>query len=180
MVRYVFVVHPTRGRWILISTDTSLLPIDIVITYGFRFRIELAFKQAIYLVGAFGYHLWMKTMNKIKRCSSDQYLHRETERYRQMVARKLRAYEVYMQYGLIALGLMQFLALKYPRQIYGSFSGWYRTLNTNKTPSEAVVACGLKNSFPEFITNLPRNDILRKFLAKWISWMGRLPKKVAA
>jgi hypothetical protein len=180
LVRYVFVVHPTRGKWILISTDLNLLPIQIVTTYGFRFRIELAFKQAIYLVGAFGYHLWMKTMHRIKRCSSGQHLHRESEQYRQMVVKKIRAYEVYMQYGLMALGLLQYLALKYPRQVYKYFNGWYRTLNTTKTPSEAVVASGLKNSFPEFLMNLPIKNILKKFLVKRIIRRGNSFRSAAA
>jgi len=53
MVRFVAVIHPTRGSLLLMCTDTSLSPIDIVRLYGLRFKIELTFKQAVRQVGAF-------------------------------------------------------------------------------------------------------------------------------
>jgi len=47
MVRFVLVVHPTRGSMILMCTDLGLDPIEIVRVYGLRFKIEVAFKQAL-------------------------------------------------------------------------------------------------------------------------------------
>jgi len=180
LVRFVWVVHPSRGRWILLSTDLSLSPIQVVQLYGLRFRIEFTFRQAIYLVGAFGYHLWMKAMDKIKKCSSGQYLHRRTKVYRQDVLRKIKAYEVYIQYGLMALGLMQYLALRYPGQIYKGFKGWYRTINKSKTPSEAIVANALQNSLPELHGYLPEHQTLKKFLAQITERRAQSRKKMAA
>ena len=46
MVRFVAVIHPTRGSLLLMCTDTSLDAIDIIRLYGLRFKIELSFKQA--------------------------------------------------------------------------------------------------------------------------------------
>jgi hypothetical protein len=180
LVRFVWVVHPVRGRWILMSTDLSLTAVQIAQLYGMRFRIELAFKQAIYLVGAFGYHLWMKSMERIKRCSSGQYLHKKSDEYRQKVMRKIQAYEVFIQFGLIALGLMQYLALQRPLQVFKNFRGWYRTLNTAKTPSEAVVMNALQNTFQEFLANSPRTHILRKFLVRKIKKRRFFQNKAAA
>ncbi len=53
IVRFVIVIHPTRGRSILMSTDTSLCAIQIIRLYGLRFRIGFAFKQAVHVFGAF-------------------------------------------------------------------------------------------------------------------------------
>jgi len=180
LVRFVWVVHPTRGRWILMSTDLSLEAVQIAQLYGMRFKIEIAFKQAIYLIGAFGYHLWMKGMDRIKRCSSGQHLHKKSEEYRQQVARKIRAYESFIQFGLIGLGLLQYIALKHPLQVFKNFGSWYRTLNTLKTPSENVVANAMQNTFPEFLATLPRTHILKKFLDKIVHRRKIFLNKAAA
>ena len=47
LVRFVAVVHPTRGSCLLMCTDTSLEAIEIIRLYGLRFKIELTFKQAV-------------------------------------------------------------------------------------------------------------------------------------
>lgn len=176
ILRFVWVIHPTKGRWILCATDLTLLPAQIVELYGLRFRIELAFKQAIYQVGAFGYHLWMKTMDRIKRCSSDQYLHRKSDEYRKAVARKIKAYEVYIQCGLIALGLLQYIAIRQPAKVYAQFGSWFRTINTGKTPSETITAKALQNTFSDFHQTLPRNAIFKKFFRKKLVFQKKKKK----
>ena len=47
LVRFVAVIHPTRGACLLMCTDTSLDAIDIIRLYGLRFKIEHTFKQAV-------------------------------------------------------------------------------------------------------------------------------------
>ena len=58
-VRFVLVIHPTRGRKILLCTDTATDSLEIICLYGVRFKIEVSFKQAIHTLGAYGYHFWM-------------------------------------------------------------------------------------------------------------------------
>src|SRR5271165_4688719 len=40
LVRFVWVIHPTRGRLVLLCTDLTLEPLDIIRLYGWRFKIE--------------------------------------------------------------------------------------------------------------------------------------------
>ena len=75
LVRFVAVVHPTLGRRILLSTDITRSMAEIIKMYGWRFKIELGFKQAIHVLGAYRYHFWMSVMKRIHRGSGDQYLH---------------------------------------------------------------------------------------------------------
>jgi hypothetical protein len=46
LVRFVAVLHPSRGSCLLMCTDTSLDAIEIIRLYGLRFKIEHSFKQA--------------------------------------------------------------------------------------------------------------------------------------
>lgn len=55
VVRFVLVHHPIRGTIFLLSTDLTLEPLEIIQLYGYRFKIELGFRQAVHVVGAYGY-----------------------------------------------------------------------------------------------------------------------------
>ena len=48
-------------------------------------------KQAVRLIGSFAYHFWMQDMNPLRRRNGDQYLHRESQDYRDAVKRKTPA-----------------------------------------------------------------------------------------
>jgi hypothetical protein len=48
LVRFVLVIHPQRGRKILLSTDLSLAAMAIIALFNVRFKIAVSFKQAIY------------------------------------------------------------------------------------------------------------------------------------
>ena len=56
LVRFVAVIHPTRGAILLMSTDLTLCALDIISIYGLRFKIEHMFRQAVRLIGSFFYH----------------------------------------------------------------------------------------------------------------------------
>src|ERR1700680_2738852 len=97
LVRFVAVVHPTRGSCLLMCTDTSLAAIEIVRLYGLRFKIEHTFKQAVRLIGSFSYHFWMSDMKPLRRRSGNQHLHRASPEYRDPVRRKLHASHGFLQ-----------------------------------------------------------------------------------
>jgi hypothetical protein len=164
LVRFVLVDHPRRGRVILMSTDCGLSPLEIIACYGYRFKIEVAFKQALYTVGTYAYHFWMMAMTPLSRRSGNQYLHRKTQDYRKQVRRKLDAYHRYVQLGCIAQGLLQYLALSFRADVWTHFRSWLRTMKPAQPPSEAVVAQALRNTFPEFLLDNSREHDLKKFI----------------
>jgi hypothetical protein len=151
LVRFVATIHPARGRCLLMTTDTSLSPLEIIHLYGLRFKIEHTFKQAVNVVGAFAYHFWMKTMKPTRRRSGDKYLHHETKAYRDQVKRKVQAYHVFIQAAHIAQGLAQYLSSAMPAMVWASFGSWLRTIRPGVAPSEMVVFTSLRNSLPEFL-----------------------------
>jgi hypothetical protein len=164
LVRFVLVIHPERGSKIFMSTDLSLLPLDIIKIYGFRFKIEVSFKQALYTLGAFAYHFWMAAMTPRSNKSGNQYLHRKTKKYREMVCRKIRAYHCHMLVGMIAQGMLQYLSLTCTKKVWSSFGSWLRTIRDGIYPSEQITALALKNTMPEFLVNSPENQIFVKFI----------------
>jgi len=170
VVRFVAVVHPNRGKCILMTTDLNLAPIDLIRLYGWRFKIELSFKQALHVFGTYLYHFWMKIMTPIRRGNGNQHLHRKPKNYRDAVRRKIDAYHRHIQIGLIAQGLLQYLSAAFPKLVWQSFGSWLRTIRPGIPPSEKVVALALKNTLPDFLLNSPDDSILTKFLQERIDF----------
>jgi hypothetical protein len=172
VVRFVAVAHPVRGRCLFMCTDLNAAAIDIIRLYGIRFKIEVAFKNALRVVGAYAYHFWMSAMTPVKRGSGNQYLHRETEKYRRAVRIKIAAYHRYIQVGLIAQGLLQYLSATFPQLVWKNFGSWLRTIRPGIPPSEMVTAQALRNSFPEFLTSSTESVPLTKFILERVD-IGR-------
>ena len=164
LVRFVVVLHPQRGAILLLCTDLTLSPLDILRIYGLRFKIEVSFKQALRVIGAYAYHFWMATMTPLRRVSGNQYLHHKCDAYRMAVRRKIAAYHRHIQLGLIAQGLLQILSATQPKLVWHSFGSWIRTVRAGLAPSEQVVAMALRNTLPEFLATAAKTVILVKFL----------------
>jgi hypothetical protein len=180
LVRFVAVLHPTRGRLILMTTDLALEPRDIIRLYGYRFKIEVAFKSALHVVGAFLYHFWMKNMTPISTKAKEQFLHRKPTKYRDEVRRKCAAYHRFIQLGLVSQGIMLALATTVPSLVWASFGSWLRTIRPGIIPSEAVVAIALRNTLPHFLAdNAPAPDIA-KFIQQNMDLQTTNAKRFAA
>jgi hypothetical protein len=164
LVRFVVVLHPLRGAILLMCTDLTLPPLDIIRIYGLRFKIEVSFKQALHVIGAYAYHFWMAAMTPLRRVSGNQYLHHKSEAYRNAVRRKIAAYHRHIQLGLIAQGLLQILSATQPKLVWRSFGSWIRTVRPGLAPSEQVVAVALRNTLPEFLATAAKTSILVKFI----------------
>lgn len=172
VVRFVWVIHPYRGKMILLSSDTSLAAIDIVSLYGLRIKIEVSFKEALRRLGSYAYHFWTMMKKKTKRCSGDEYLHRADKEYREKFFEKIRAYHVQVQLGVIAQGLLQYLSITKSEIVWKFFGSWIRTIRANVLPSESIVAVALSNGYLNFLVEGIGPVSFKKFLRKRILLSG--------
>ena len=178
LVRFVVAVHPTRGRILLLCTDLTLTPIEIIRLYGLRFKIEVSFKQALRTLGAYAYHFWMAAMTPLCHHAGDQYLHRQSLRYRQAVRRKVDAYQRHIQLGLIAQGLLQCLAVIHPAKVWNNFGSWLRTIRPDIPPSELVTAMALRQSWPYFLMASVSGHTLVKFIREHMDFSRATPLRM--
>jgi len=167
IVRFCIVHHPGRGTIFLLSTDTTLEPLEMLELYGYRFKIELGFRQAVHVIGAYAYHFWMTDMKPVRRGSGDQYLHMTSDTYRQAIRRKLRAYHVHVQLGCIAQGLLQHLSIHQTAEVWRCFRSWLRTMNPAMPPSELIVANALRSTLPVFFSVPAFAPDLAKIMRKY-------------
>ena len=142
---------------------------DMIFIYGLRFKIEVLFKQAVHQVGVFLYRFWLKIMKPKARGSGDQNLQFAPEKFKKSVAKKLRAYHLFILLGFIAQGLLQYLSIYTHETVWKNFGTWLRTIKPNTLPSEMVVSHAMANTYNEFLTDDKYISIFKKFLLQKIN-----------
>lgn len=167
LVRFVIVHHPHRGTIYLMTTKMDLPPLDVLLLYGYRFKIETGFRQAIYVLGSYAYHFWMKDMIPIARRSKGQDLQDTSRQYQQAVWRKLNAYHLHVQVACIAQGLMLHLAHNHAEHVWAQFRSWLRTMDPTRPPSELVVAYVLRDQLHTFMKCFGADTETAKFIDRY-------------
>jgi len=71
--------------------------------------------------------------------------------FRAIVGAAVLAYHVFIQAGVIAQGLLQYLSVAFPHRVWTSFGSWLRTIRPGIPPSEFVVANAMRQTLPHFL-----------------------------
>jgi hypothetical protein len=169
LVRYVGAIFPNGKRAILMCTDTTLTPEAVIEAYAARMRIEQGFKVLLHNIGAYSYHFWTKAMTKIKRRSKGQFIHREPKDVRLKMFEKHGAFELFVACGLIAQGLLQYLAVAFPAEIRALPGKWYRSQLATMSPTEEIVQDALRHALPQLRQSDHGMENYAKFLASKLS-----------
>jgi len=164
-VKFVLVIDSEGTQAIFLSTNRDLNAVQIVTAYGWRFKIEVGFRALIDVVFGFCYRFWMKAMPKRKTGDGNQYLHRAGEEYRAQVARKVDAYERFVNLAGITLGILQLISLSYADRIWARLPVWFRTLRKETGPSENVVRVTLQAEIVRIIRRSAPSTLLGKILS---------------
>lgn len=106
-------------------------------------------------------------MKPLRRGQGNQYLHRNSDDYRNGVRRKLGAYHLYVQLGCIAQGLLLHLAINHANLVWQHFRGWLRTLRHDLPPSELIVSNALHTGLPGFMACSSHDENMQKIIREY-------------
>jgi len=137
-------------KLILVCTNVSFTPLQMLRLYGYRFKIEVTFRTLKQVLCAFGYHFWSVFAPKLNRFAQkgekDPLTEVKSEKERTRILEAFCAIERYVMMALIANGILQLLSLKYSRIVEKSCFCWLRTA-TKKIVSEATMSRFLRKDF---------------------------------
>lgn len=167
-LRFVLVVY--EGRYsILVSTDLTLPATDIIMLYGYRFKIESMFREMKQVTHAFGYHFWSKSMPKLNRFLKKEEAHPleavTNEPDRQCIQKTVEAIEGFVMCQCIAMGLLQLVALRFSDRTPKHLFRYLRT-PSHAVQSEATVAAYLRKSIFRMFTQNPHVSITQIIKSK--------------
>jgi len=120
-------------------SDLTLSAIQILEVYCRRASIESMFSVLKNLIGGLAYHFWSTKIEKSSRRpkknkdSNSNFQHSE-----ELIKGKLRAIEMFVNMSAILVGILQIMALQFPKKIWKDNIHWLRTVS-NKIPSEYIV-----------------------------------------
>ena len=143
---------------ILVSTDLTLSPTEIILLYTRRFKIECAFRELKQVVAGFAYRFWCKSMPKLGKYKKNEANEAELLAVSDSTARKrikatIHAIEGFVQISIIALGLLQLISLKFG-DVVNSRRRFMRTI-TSTVPSERTVADYIRKNLYCFLLKTP-------------------------
>ena len=174
-IRFVLVIDGTN-RFILMCSDLSLSPENIINVYGYRFKIEVTFKALKHLMGAFYYHFWTDAWPKIGNSTESDLSHCQATYPRLLISQTLDAIEGFVNLACIATGILQILSIQFHDTIWYRYRGWLRTISST-IPSEETVKLVVQQEFYHNFRSFKNTAIYRIIMTrKRTSFAVNLPR----
>lgn len=152
--RFVF-VKTGNVPFVLMSSDLTLSPEEIILLYATRFKIETGFDDQKNDMGGFAYHFWTKSLTKRKR-NMDTQLPADPKKLIN-IAKAKQATETFVCLSLIATGILTVIAFDHSRDIWNRYPGYLRTIR-NPIPTIATAKLALSQDFRAFLPYLSTLD----------------------
>lgn len=160
LLRFVL-VKDGMETFILVCSDLTMAPEAIVSLYSRRFKIEVAFKMLKHVIGGFCYHFWTKAWQVAKdQTFSFEQLQGMPVKNQRLIAYAMNAVEAFVNFAIIAIGLLQMLAIRHAKQIKKSHNLWMRTYPSD-VPSEEMVQRVIQHEFFHNFRKFRNTDIYR-------------------
>jgi hypothetical protein len=161
-LRFLF-ARTARGPLILMCNDLTLEPLTAITLYCTRVRIETMFAMLKNVLGTFAYRFWSQYVPRHSRTPpKNATLKHPLAQHLPAVHSTWEACERFVMLGCIALGLLQLIALKFPREMWASYTQFLRT-RSRAVPSErtvkAVLAQALLHDFHHVTPRVMMDDM---------------------
>jgi len=144
-IRFILVVDGSE-RFILMCSDLTLSALDIIRAYSYRFKIEVSFKMLKHLMGVFFYRFWTSAWPRIGKATASDLSAVNDPRMKRLIQQSTNAIEAFANFGCIATGVLQIIALNFHKTIWRKYSGWLRTV-TSTVPSEEIVKSVIQQEY---------------------------------
>jgi hypothetical protein len=160
VLRFVL-VKDGEQTFMLTCSDLKMAPAEIVSLYAKRFKIEVTFKMFKHILGGFCYHFWTKAWNvpKAKPLSIEMLKDMPNESKRK-IANAMNAIEAFVNLAMIAIGLLQFMAIEHAEAIQQRYTWWMRTYSST-VPSEEMVRAVIQHEFYHHFRRFKHTAIYR-------------------
>jgi len=180
-VRFVLVRYG-QTTTILVSTDCSLEPTEIIRLYSYRVKIEGSFRTMKQDIGTMAYHFRTKSVEKInlfrKATDPDPLDNVSSSEDRANIILTVRATEVYVLMSCIAMGILQGISEDWSHyQFLGKLR--YQRTPARKRSSEANIKDVLHRSFFSLLDQNPAHE-LTQIIRKAQSWKNNQRRHDAA
>lgn len=170
-LRFVLVLCDA-GKSILVSTDLTLSPEKIIEIYAHRFKIESMFREMKQCIGAFSYHFWTSTLDRLnhykKKEEQDNLSKVTEEKMQKHIYNKIKAIEGFVLFASIAFGLLQICSIRMTETEEIQKCRYLRTVSCIKV-SEGTMMAYLRRSIFPFMLQHPEfgiNDFIQKHQQK--------------
>ena len=163
-IRFVLVADGSE-RFILMGSDLNLSAEDMILAYSYRFKIEVSFKVLKHLTGAFFYRFWTQVWPRIGKATNSDLTTVQDRRSRRLIAQAADAAEAFVNFGCIATGILQILALNFHETIWRRYMGWLRTVSSS-IPSEEVVRSVVQQEYYHNFRAFSTDAIYRIIVSK--------------
>ena len=164
-IRFVLVIDGDE-QFILMSSDLSLSPENIILAYGYRFKIEVTFKVLKHLIGTFSYHFWTSVWPRIGNRTQSNLSGCFDAYPRMLITQTINAIEGFVNFGCIATGILQLLSIKFHDTIWCRYRGWLRTISSS-VPSEETVRLVVQQEYFHNFRSFKNTAIYRIIMLKF-------------
>ncbi len=164
-IRFIL-VQDGEGLFILMCSDLTLSPLNIIRSYSYRFKIEVNFKVLKHVMGVFSYHFWTRVWPRLNKTENEVDITKVSDpRTIRLIRQAANAVEGFANMGIIALGLLQILAMSSHQTIWEKYRGWLRTIRST-IPSEEVTRSVIRMEYIHNFRDFSNTAIYRIIMSK--------------